>query len=397
MKMNMIRVFICVVVTFLIACLYPNSLKADSNKKVIGYYAEWSRYARQFFPKDIKADLLTHINYAFVKVNTQGDIVWHDVHAAIDADKKWNEERPYWGNLLQLNQLKQRHPHLKTLISVGGWNDSYTFSDVVANPQTRQRLVESCIAFCEKYSFDGVDIDWEYPGYAEHGGKPCDKENFTLFIQELHEAVKSHQPPLLLTIAAPAGPFHYTNIDISAIHPYLDWINLMTYDFHGPWGGEAGTNHLSGLYPTQEGHPLLNVDSAVMHYISQGVPLDKIVLGMAFYGRAYAGVSKGPDGLFSPFTGCAPPTLAEEGMRFYYEIKNSLLPHYQRFWDDESMVPYLYSASRKEFITYEDDISIGLKAQYIKEKQLGGAMIWELGLDVRPEWELLKAIHKGMK
>ena len=86
----------------------------------------------------------------------------------------------------------------------------------------------------EKYDFDGIDIDWEYPGFAEHSGRPKDKENFTLLLKELYEAAKAHQPPLLVTIAAPAGPSHMKNMELEGIHNYLDWINIMTYDFHGP-------------------------------------------------------------------------------------------------------------------------------------------------------------------
>ena len=218
--------------------------------------------------------------------------------------------------------------------------------------------------------------------------------NFTLLLEELHRAAKAQTPPLLVTIAAPAGPWHYKNMEVASIHQYLDWINLMTYDFHGAWGGDQDsvTNHHSALYATNQGHQELNVHSAVQYYLEQGVPAKKIVVGMPLYGRSFGGVKSNATGLFTPFSGPGKGTTAEVGMRFFHDIKQNLLPSYQSHWDDQAQVPYLYNPHTQEFVTYDNEESLRLKCQYIKERNLGGAMVWELGLDSRPTWDCMNAI-----
>jgi chitinase len=379
---------------FTTSVLSISSLQAESYK-IVGYYPNWALYREPSFqPKDIDAKLLTHINYAFVKVDTSGNLILFDSWADIDHRTDWNSEKPYWGNFLQLLELKKQQPHLKTLFSVGGWTLSDSFSALAADPKARKNFIRQCVEFCEKYQFDGIDIDWEYPGFAEHSGHSEDKQNFTQLLLELHQAAKAHEPPLLITIAAPAGPSHYQNMEVGVIHQYLDWINLMGYDFHGPWGGseDAITHHHAPLYPTEKGHPLFNVDSAVNYYLLEGVPYEKLVLGMPLYGRSYAGA----DGLYSSYKGVGEGTTSEVGIRFLSDIKQNLLSHYVRFWDDQAQVPYLYNPKNQQFISYEDEESLAIKCQYIKDQQLGGAMVWELGLDTIPSWDAMKTIHHSL-
>lgn len=393
MKKSIRSPFFCLLTILTVyASLLP--LLVFGETKIVGYYPDWAIYRTPpFFPKDINGNLITHINYAFIKLDPSGALVLFDPWADIQYGQDWKVQRPYWGNFKELDDLKQQYPQLKTLASVGGWTLSDTFSQVAADPNKRQCFIQSCLQFCDTYNFDGIDIDWEYPCFADHGGHPEDKQNYTLLLSELYKAAKGHQPPLLISIAAPAASNHYLDIEVALIHPYLDWINLMCYDFHGPWpSSDPVTNHHSALYQTQEGDPSLNVDSAITYYLQQGVPREKIVVGMPFYGRSFAGAN----GLFSSYTGPGSGTTTEVGMRFFYDIKQNLLSTYQRQWDDQSKVPFLFSPEKQEFITYEDEISIGMKSQYIKEKGLGGAMIWELGLDVHPTWDLLSIIQSTL-
>jgi chitinase len=384
--------------TLIIILTFSFSFISASDFKIIGYYADWAIYRNpKFFPKDINPKLVTHINYAFLKVETNGMVTLYDRDADIGYRDDWNTQRPYWGNFYQLSQLKKANPHLKTLISVGGWTLSDTFSEMAAHDESRQRFIEEIILFCKKYDFDGIDLDWEYPCFEEHQGQPRDKKNFTLLLQELHEAAKKQSPPLLLTIAAPAGPWHYKNIEIAKIHHYLDWINLMTYDFNGPWPDTTVTNHHSALYPTKQGNKDLNVESAVRHYLEQGVPPQKIVVGMPLYGRSFANVPPSKDGLFSPYSGRGTGTTEEQGLRFFYDIKNNLSANAQLFWDDSSKVPYMYLPYSREWITFDDENSLRLKCEWLKKMGLGGAMVWELGLDVRPTWLAMRAINKTLE
>lgn len=375
-------------------------VQAASSYKVVGYFPNWAMYRNpSLYPHDINVNLITHINYAFAKVDTVGNIILFDSWADIEYRTDWTTQKPYWGHFRELYDLKQKYPRLKTLISIGGWTLSDTFSQLADNPQARKNFAQNAVNFCKQYDFDGVDIDWEYPCYAEHSGRPQDKVNFTLLLEELSRAAKAQNPPLLVTIAAPAGYWHCENIEVANIHPYLDWINLMTYDFHGAWGGaqDSVTNHNAPLYATVQGDPKLNVHTAVEYYLAQGVPSEKIVLGMPLYGRSFGGVSSDSSGLFCTYNGPGKGTTQEAGMRFFYDIKQNLLPTYQFYWDNQSKVPYLYNPNSKEFVSYDNEDSLRLKCKYIKEMKLGGAMVWELGLDVRPSWDAMNAISSELK
>jgi len=385
-------------ITILSLLLSFSLFSADSfnDYKVVGYYTNWSLYrSPSFKPKDINFDLVTHINYAFAKVNKDGNIQLFDSWADVEHRTDWNTEKPYWGNFKELSDLKKKHPHLKTLISVGGWTLSDTFSALAENPVARANFARSAVKFCKQYDFNGIDIDWEYPGFAEHSGRPQDKENFTLLLATIHQAAKAANPPLLITIAAPAGPWHYKNMDVATIHQYLDWINLMTYDLHGPWDDADNqvTNHQSALFPTTVGTQELCIQSAVEYYMEQGVPSKKLVLGMPLYGRVFAD----SDGLHTPYKGPGKGTTQEAGVRFFSDIKKNLLDIYQLSWDEASLVPYLYNPDNKEFITFDNEESLRRKSQYIKEMQLGGAMVWELGLDTPATWEAMHAIVDELK
>lgn len=372
--------------------------------KVIGYYPEWAIYRKPAFkPADINTDLVTHINYAFAKVDTKGNVSLFDDWAATGYRSDWNTEKPYWGNFRQLQELKQKHPELKILISIGGWTLSDPFSEMAASKQTRANFVQKSIQFAKQYGFDGIDIDWEYPGFAEHSGRPEDTQNFTLLLSELYSAAKAQNPPLLVTFAAPAGYNHYQRLELEKIHQYLDWVNLMTYDFHGPWGGSGDpvTNHNAPLYPPKEGDPKLCAEAAVGHYISHGFPPEKIVLGMPLYGRTFAKANTTPTGLFSQYQG--PGTSSPEadpGMRFFSDCKRNLMKvgsGYTRYWDQQAKVPYLYNPSTEDFVSFDDEESLKLKAQLVNQYRLGGAMVWELGQDTIPEWDGMHAINSALQ
>lgn len=375
------------------AIVIPGS-SVQNNYKIIGYFPNWAMYRSQpFYPGDINFDMLTHINYAFANIDTSGNIIIFDPWADIQYRDDWQTEKPFYGHFGKLVELKKQHPHIKTLISIGGWTLSSKFSEMAESPVARKNFAKKCVDFCLTYGFDGVDIDWEYPNYAPHNGRPIDTVNFTLLLEECYNALKEQSPELLLTIAAPAGPANYANIELERIHQYLDWINLMCYDYHGPWPGDSLTNHHSGLYPTGVGDNRLNTEEAVKYYISQGVPNDKLVVGTPFYGRSYSGVNGSSDGLFSEWTSHGSGTTEEEGMLFFYDIKRNLLNTYERFWDSSALVPYLYNPEKQEFVTYEDEESLRYKCQKVKEMGLSGVMFWEISLDTRPEWDLLNAIN----
>jgi chitinase len=363
-------------------------------KRVVAYFIAWGVYQRNFHVMDIPADKVTHINYAFANISADGRCVLGDSYA--DIDKAYPGDT--WdagvlrGSFNQLNKLKAAHPNVKTLISVGGWTWSSKFSDAALTPESRQKFAQSCVEFMSQYGFDGIDVDWEYPG---GGGletnvyRPEDKQNYTLLLAELRKQLEAKGQPenkhYLLTIAAPVGPAIYANIELNKITNYLDWVNLMAYDFHGSWESMTNFNapmHAMADDPTSD--PVIkekfNVDSAVQGYLQNGVASDKLVLGLPFYGRGYKGVPGQNNGLFQAHTGASQGTW-ESGFLDYEDIKNNYLGSYTRYWNQEAQVPWLYNPAQGIMISYDDPESIGIKADYINQHNLGGAMFWELSSD----------------
>jgi chitinase len=356
-------------------------------KRVIGYYAGWA--VERFPATKIRGDLLTHINYAFAIIDKDNQCVARDPK---HAEKGFT----------QLRELKQRHPHLKTLISVGGWTDSTGFYDTAKTPETRATFAKSSAAFAKEHGFDGVDIDWEYPGGGGNDkgrGGPEDTPNFTALLRDLRAALdaqgKADGKRYLLTIAAPAGG-QIKRIEVGQIHPLLDFINLMTYDFAGSWSKQTAFN--APLYPWGEhDQGKLGGDVSVQSYFKAGVPADKVVLGVPFYGRAFGGVKAAGDthGLNQPFDPKAKQT-SPDGWGWRGISANFVDKKAKHFWHDKAKVPWLFDEKTGLFITYDDPQSIRGKAQYVRDNNLGGVMIWELS-DDDEDASLLNAINEGLR
>ena len=333
--------------------------------RLVGYFPAGAIHAQNYYVSDIPAKLLSHVIYAFANVTAAGECV--SVNANDDAV-----------NFPQFLTLKANYPEVLVLISVGGASHSTNFAAVSADAATRAQLAQSCVQFMTQNGFDGVDIDWEFPGAA-------DRDNFTALMQELRSQLDvqgdADGRDYLLTIAASAGPQNIVNLQLALIHPYLDWINLMTYDFST--ASSRKTNFVAPLF-THEG--ALNVNAAVNSYLGAGVPADKIVLGVRFVGTGWQGVAPTNDGLYQTDASAAPgtwdlPGAAPSGSFGYQDIEDNYLPNYTRRWDREGQVPWLYNADTGIMISYEDPESLTAKANYVLSNQLGGVMIWELAAD----------------
>jgi len=370
--------------------LHPSALPSSTRSPVsfthrlVGYYASWSLYDPGYPASIIPADKLTHINYAFAVISENGECI---------SSNQSNDQE----NFPALRELKRQYPHLKTLISIGGWGQSKGFSPAAQADKTRLRLALSCIRFMKENNFDGIDIDWEYPS-------PEERSNFTallaVFRRQLEVQGAADNNRYLLTIAVGASPYQYNDIDLAQITPYLDWINLMTYDFHGPWSGLTGFN--APLYPStrdlaasQVERANFNVQAAVQAFLTAGVPADKIVVGVPFFGRGWAGVPDNNHGLYQTFNG----TPNGQSSTNYLDLKNTYLIEgsgYTRYWEDEAMVPWIYNPLTGIMISYDDPQSLSLKADYIKAMNLGGIMIWQLGADDE-QGSLLDALYSHLK
>jgi chitinase len=285
----------------------------------------------------------------------------------------------------QIARVKQTSPHLKFLMSVGGWTDSGPFYEMAASAGTRRTFAESCAEFLKTYpQFDGIDIDWEHPviGGLERVGQPRDAENYVLLLAELRRAIGRDR---LLTVAVSASPRGIEPLDYVGMVQSLDWVSVMAYDFHSGNQRRAGYN--AALYNNADPqNPRLNTRDASESLLAKGVPRSKLVVGVPFFGKGWTGVAS-PD----PWSTAA----ATGDAGGYRTIVDRFLnaPGYVRYWDDVAKVPRLYNAEAKHWISYDDPESIRLKGAYIARERLGGAMFWELSHD---NGSLLDALRAGM-
>lgn len=349
---------------------------AGSDYQIVCYLGSWANYRQgdgKFPFSSINPKLCTTIIYSFA-VLKNGQIASHDNYLDLPENYGLN-------GYAQILSLKKKNPHLKVLIAFGGWGDSEPpkYSNMAANPATRKMFVDSVLPFLKKHGFDGLDMDWEFP--VARDGRPEDRQNFITLLEELRSVLKPQG--LLLTAAVSAGKAT-TDLayDVPRLHPLLDAIHLMAYDFSGTWKGATGMN--APLYAppgANEDTKQSTVDFAVNYWISLGAPKEKLILGLGFYGRSFTLANPSQNGVNAPITGAgAPgPFTAEGGMLGFNEICLKLSQGWTEAWDDASKCPYAYQGN--QWVGYDNQKSLSIKVDYLKEKGLGGAMIWAIDMD----------------
>src|SRR5258706_12732851 len=275
-----------------------------------------------------------------------------------------------------MEAMKREHPQMKMMASVGGWTGSGPFSNMASTPASRAAFIDASLAFLRRTGFDGIDLDWEYPteiGVSCDPGVTCerpeDKRNLVALVREMRAALGNRY---LLTIAAGADEKFVSGQWIAELSQSLDWINLMTYDYHGSLGRTSGLNAPVDRDPRDATGA--SARESVERLIASGVPRDKITLGMPFYGKEWAGCEPGPagDGLY------------QRCERYVAEFDFTALGSKHGFmqrWNEPGRVPYLAKPATGGFITYDDVSSIRDKGRLVKELGLRGAMFWELGAD----------------
>lgn len=371
---------------FLILAILLISCQKDEPKEynVVGYVAGY----RDFDFSKIDAKKLTHINYAFANV-IDGKVQFDTTNIDNSSLKTTDLEELY--------KLKQTNPKLQILVSVGGWTWSGNFSDAALTEKSRAVFAKSCADFIKKYKLDGIDIDWEYPNQRGAGNvyRPEDKRNFTLLLKEVREALNTltedegNKKHYLLTIATGADEGYIINTELGEVQKYLDFINIMTYDFYNGWHKTTGhhANFESSSYPERDKNSVVN---AIKLHLNAGVPRTKLNVGIPFYGRKWEGVlSSENNGLFQ---------RAESiGEIDYYRniVLNINKNGFTRYWDSKAKAPYLWNPDKKIFISYEDSESMALKIKYIKELGLAGVMFWEYSDDYQQE--LLDAMDNNLR
>jgi len=377
--------FILIAAFFLASCEKTEKKQEEkpvSKKyKVVGYVAGWS--GLDF--STIQADKLTHINYAFANII--------DCEVRFGTDDTIDNASLNENDLIELQKLKKVNPDLKILVSVGGWTWSKNFSDVALTDSSRMKFAQSALTFILKYKLDGIDLDWEYPNQIGAGNtyRKEDTENFTLLLKQVRELLdiqsdkeaRKGENRYLLTIATGADQAYHDNTQLGEIHKYLDFMNIMTYDFYN--GLHKITGHHSNLKPSPidpavkaKNEDVRSVVTSVENHIKAGVPAEKIVLGVPFYGRMWHGVKESTDGLFQEAQTVG--TIVD-----YKTLKNEYIGKkgLQKFYDTDCDALYMYSKDSAIFISYEDTMTLNKKLEYLKQKGLGGVMFWEYSNDYK--------------
>ncbi|POS83361.1 hypothetical protein EPUL_003735, partial [Erysiphe pulchra] len=258
---------------------------SSSQYRSVAYFVSWAIYDRQYKPQDLPAQKLTHVLYAFANILPQtGEVILTDPGADEKYQNSWNEPgQNLYGCLKQLNLLKQKNRSLKLLLSIGGWTYSANFPKPASTPDGRKKFAQSALDLLMNYGFDGIDVDWEYPKSGEEA------QNCVLLLQTIRETLDSYastlstKPHFLLTVACPAGPENINNMDVPNMDRYLDFWNLMAYDFTGSFTKVTG--HQANLFPSPSNPAAspFSIQAAVDLYKQKGVNSSKIVLGMPLY------------------------------------------------------------------------------------------------------------------
>lgn len=344
---------------------------------LLGYIAGWTDWSG--LPLERDAARLTHICYAFANIK-DGEVVLFT-----EQSKDQSQPRAVEG-IAHLRGLRSRHPHLKLLISIGGW-EAEGFSDAALTEKSRAQFAASAIRFMHLYGFDGIDLDWEYPANDMAGikARPEDKQNFTLLLAELRRQLntesKTHSDSYLLTIAAGAGQYYLDGVEMPAVAELCDFVNLMTYDFYNGWATRAG--HHSNLFNTPADPEGDSCAKSVALFSANGLPANKLVLGCAFYGRS----------LIAPALGAA-GVAKSNGSASYSNITHELIPAGAvRHWDETAKAPWLMAGER--FVSYEDEASIAHKMAFVKQQGLAGAFFWEYTED--RDGVLMDALWEGLQ
>nr|CAD7397476.1 unnamed protein product [Timema poppensis] len=381
----------------------PSSPDQDSNlclpvlsEKVVCYFESWAVYRTgngAFNIEDIDASLCTHLLYSFVNLGDDGSVSPGDSYADLsDGLDGYNK----------VTNLKNQGTGIKIMAALGGGSaGSATFSTVVNDASKRSAFVNNAVNFLSNYGFDGMDIDWEYPASGD-GSRSSDKEAFGETLKELRSKFDEHG--YLLSVAVGAGnSFIGSSYDVTGISQSVDFINVMTYDFHSGWESYTGEN--APLYARSSDSYDESVDSCIQGWLSAGAPAEKIIMGMGLFGISYNLVNADDRWIGSPANGpgAAGIYTEGEGSLGYMEIcqyQQDGADHWHIEWDDESKVPY--GSDGTLWVGYDSPDSLWIKAQYVSDNSLGGAMVWSIDMDdargtCGTKYHLLKNINTVLR
>ena len=360
----------------IVLMLFPLSSSLTKQKEIIGYFPSWKwRDTNCLMTYDkIPYKKFTIINYAFWYPTTSGKLA--GINPVGDSiNLKRNNGKPSLIDLAHKNKVK-------VVLSIGGWEDSENFPLVASSESLRTAFAQSCVHVIKEYNLDGIDIDWEFPNLPEHNGTPADIRNYTLLLQTVKDSLdnfgRCSRKKYLLTAALPTSSTGLKNFEMHNVADILDMLNIMTYDYSGTWAPVSGYN--SPLFAPANSDSESNIDATVKFYTQHlKISASKINIGVAFYAQPYAQCSA----LNSKHSGFDTTLFNKDGA-FYYDIA-PLVSKTTRHWDDNAKVPYLTIPESNTFISYDDEESVGLKAQYVLQNNIHGVIIWEITGDCLPD------------
>jgi len=323
------------------------SQRPKPSKIVLGYYPSWNQKSFDF--TKVKYQYLTHLAHAFCKPDSLGNLIVPE-------------------NFIYPELVRTAHQNdVKVLLSLGGWGNSEGFPGMASSAENRRNFIKQTVKFCRLNGYDGVDIDWEYVS------NPEEQKNFVKLIKAISTSFRKKDPPLLLTIAAPAGDYWAKWINFEELADYFDYIAFMTYDFHGPWTDHSG--HNAPLFSCKE-DSCGSMDTTYQYALSRKVPLEKLLLGIPFYGRSFDCSE-----LYMKYT--------ESNFYDYRDILTLPKSDWIYIWDPCASVPYLQKKDKTMVISFDDARSAARKCGYIRKKGAAGVILWELGGDYSEESSVL--------
>lgn len=333
-------------------------------KKILGYLAN------NGMVNERDAKNLTHLHVAFGRLCLDG---------SIEVDQL---------NIFdQMEQLRRWNPQLKIVISLVP-KEPDAFTVCAASEQLRRQVARASVSMVQDYHFDGVDFDWEYPCVPSNGMNctPDDKRNYTLLCREVRRAYDELGQDNLVTIAAGADLYYVESVELPQLAEILDYVCLMTYDLKCGFHALAG--HHTNLYSSTGDVFRNSCDQALRLFHQAGMPKEKLLLGAGFYSRKWENISPRNNGFLQ---------LAKTGGGYgpsYGELVEGYINQngFVRYWDDEAKAPWLFNGST--FLSYDDEESIRLKSQYVREQGYGGIFYWEHTCD--PSGRLLQIMREEL-
>ena len=393
-------------ILLLLLTLTNSYIKETPPFRNVMYYANWVIYegSGNFYPSMMLPKYITHLNFAFLDLDSNGDIVLTDEYAdfqiaTLPELSGLSYAEPYAGVLGALFILKLKNPHLKVGVSVGGWGRDANFPIVSADKNKRENFANNIVKFIEYLGYDFVDIDWEYPSTS------ADTENFTLFLKAIREKLDALEQKLgkhyELSIAMSASPTMMDKIQYDKVLQIVDFSNMMTYDLAG--GYNSYTAHHTALYTNEAyNHQTMDArysaDLCIKHLeqtYGSSIDMKKVLVGVAPYNRGWAGVKN--DGLDPDNPGLyasANPNSFEENIGIYQipELMKQLALN--EYFDEKAKAAYYYSPTNGIFLTIDNEKSATAKGNYVRDKDLGGLIAWEASLD--RENKVTKAMFDGL-